>query len=206
MSWPAGGRAPGCVVCVCLSVALTHVSALMASDLRRTSRRPSFHCRNAPHTLQAHPSSLVTPKPCSPAVFCRRHEYTDTHCVHGDTCANAQCTVGGRHQSLHILSGAVLPLMPVRGAVHVWLSGMHFAPCPAEPLWAAVHPSSCSTASCAISPSSFCSAWSSCALAACGASEFERGCTCHNLLVTQAKQQRVLAKQQPPVLALQSMR
>ncbi|KAI7841339.1 hypothetical protein COHA_004957 [Chlorella ohadii] len=40
------------------------------------------------------------------------HEYTDTHCVHGDTCTNAECSVGGRHQSLHILSGAVLPIMP----------------------------------------------------------------------------------------------
>ena len=61
--------------------------------------------------------------PILPSLFALscRHEYTDTHCVHGDTCANAQCTVGGRHQSLHILSGAVLPLMPVRAAVHGWL-------------------------------------------------------------------------------------
>ena len=31
--------------------------------------------------------------------------------MHGDSCARADCATGRRHSSVHLLSGAVLPLM-----------------------------------------------------------------------------------------------
>ena len=41
----------------------------------------------------------------------RRYGHCVGHCMHGDSCARADCATGRRHFSVHLLSGAVLPLM-----------------------------------------------------------------------------------------------
>lgn len=40
-----------------------------------------------------------------------RYEHSVDHCTHGDKCDLGGCQFGRRHSSVHILSGAVLPLM-----------------------------------------------------------------------------------------------
>ena len=40
-----------------------------------------------------------------------RYGHCVGHCMHGDSCAKADCATGRRHSSVHLLSGAVLPLM-----------------------------------------------------------------------------------------------
>lgn len=70
-------------------------------------RGPLAH--HNPRRPPTRPLGSATVQPLCPSPA--RYEHCLDHCTHGDTCAATGCTAGRRRSGVHLLVGAVLPLL-----------------------------------------------------------------------------------------------
>lgn len=108
---PPAGRGGGAGALVFLVRALA--CCWLRFRLRLPACLPAAGCRLLARRLLQSPAGAVPTAPTrlQPSPTPPRHGYCGDHCMHGDNCSAPSCAAGKRHGSLHLLSGAVLPLL-----------------------------------------------------------------------------------------------